>query len=439
MADVAAPVLQPNGILPNVLGNGGRRPALKSLKETGMSPRFLEELTLKILYNAEQPSLRHLVSYLGLPRLLAEELISTLKARQLCEVEAGSGDALQTNWRYRLTEKGMRTALEALQRNRYAGAVPVPLYEFETYLENRPASERQGNLDLSNCFNEMELPPAVQESLQVALGSGQPVLLHGPSGNGKSLAFSLVRKAIRGTVRIPRSLYVRGQIIRLFDADRHEPAPQETGSAFEEDPRWITIRQPFIVAGAEIDEEDLDLTFDVAVGFHNAPPQLKATGGMLLIDDFGRQRVDAGSLANRWMVAREQGGEMLTLGSGEKIKLPFEATVLFASSFAPKTLMHDGQLRRIPFKVRLPNPDDQAVWRLLGRACQKHEVQVDQQGMMNAVGILKEFSGGDVRSSYPDQLMNLLAIEARFRKQPAVMDTRSFRAACERYFLTDED
>lgn len=439
MPEAQAPVLQPNSILPNVSNNGARRPALKSLKETGMSPRFLEELTLKILYNAEQPSLRHLVSYLGLPRALAEELISTLKARQLCEVEAGSNDALQTNWRYRLTEKGMRTALEALQRNRYAGAVPVPMYEFETYLENRGPAERQGNLDLGSCFAEMDLPPAVLESLQVALGSGQPVLLHGASGNGKSLAFSLFRKAISGTVRIPRSLYVRGQIIRLFDAEHHEPAPQETGSAFEEDPRWITIRQPFVVAGADLGEEDLDLTFDPAVGFHNAPPQLKASGGILLIDDFGRQRVEAGLLANRWMVAREQGGEMLTLSSGEKIRIPFEAIVLFASSFPPKTLMHDGQLRRIPFKVRLPNPDDQAVWRLLGRACRQHGVQVDQQGMMDALGILKEFTQGDIRSSYPEQLMNLLAIEARFRRQPAVMDTRNFRAACQRYFLGDEE
>jgi hypothetical protein len=439
MSDAQAPVLQPNGILPNMTNNGARRPAIKSLKETGMSPRFLEELTLKILYNAEQPNLRHLVSYLGLPRPLAEELISTLKARQLCEVEAGSGDALQTNWRYRLTEKGMRTALEALQRNRYAGAVPVPLYEFEAYLEQRQPEERQGNLDLSECFNEMELPPAVLESLQVALGSGQPTLLYGPSGNGKSLAYSLFRRAISGTVRLPRSLYVRGQIIRLFDAEHHEPAPQETGSAFEDDPRWITIRQPFVVAGAELSEEDLDLTFDPAVGFHNAPPQLKATGGILLIDDFGRQRVDASTLANRWIMASEHGGEMLTLASGEKIKIPFVASVLFASSFPPKELLHDGQLRRIPFKVRMPNPDDQAIWRLLGRACQRHGVQVDQQGMMDALGILKQFTDGDIRASYPDQLMNLLQVEARFRRQPAVLDKRSFSAACERYFLSDED
>jgi predicted ATPase with chaperone activity len=58
----------------------------------------------------------------------------------------------------------------------------------------------------------------------------------------------------------------------------------------------VRVRRPVAVAGGE---STLDLCFDTTTHIYQAPFQVKADGGVLIIDDFGRQRVPPRDLLNR--------------------------------------------------------------------------------------------------------------------------------------------
>ena len=57
----------------------------------------------------------------------------------------------------------------------------------------------------------------------------------------------------------------------------------------------------------------LDLRYKELSAFYEAPVHLKANGGVLVVDDFGRQRVPARDLLNRWIVPLESRVDYLNL------------------------------------------------------------------------------------------------------------------------------
>lgn len=46
----------------------------------------------------------------------------------------------------------------------------------------------------------------------------------------------------------------------------------------------------------------LDLIYSEATRYYEAPAQVRADGGILVIDDFGRQQISPRDLLNRWVV-----------------------------------------------------------------------------------------------------------------------------------------
>ena len=127
--------------------------------------------------------------------------------------------------------------------------------------------------------------------------------------------------------------------------------PSSIIAAAPRDRRWVRIRRPVVIVGGELTLDMLDLTFNPLASFYDAPLQLKANGGIFLVDDFGRQRMRPEDLLNRWIVPLESRVDYLTLHTGKKFQVPFDVLTVFATNLDPASLADEAFLRRIPYKI----------------------------------------------------------------------------------------
>ncbi|MCJ7509541.1 MAG: ATP-binding protein, partial [Dehalococcoidia bacterium] len=340
----------------------------RTLADTGLSKAFLMDLALKTVHYAGLPSATHMTQRMALPPAIVQELLALLTDEHLCEV-ASSGSMMAGNYRYRLTAGGLSRVKEALERSRYAGPAPVTIDQYVEVMERqrteRPQSSRES---IEGALSELVLSPETADSLARTLHSGRCALLYGPSGNGKTLVLEALARHLEGQVLVPFALYAYGHIIRVFDSSIHIPAHErgivrlpdvaagETDDAAKRDERWAVVRRPAVLVGGELGQESLELAYDPVSRFYQAPSHLKAQGGILAVDDFGRQRIRPEDLLNRWLTPLERGWYSLTFHTGEKISVPFDVHLLFATNLKVELLLEQPFLRRILYKVEIPNP-----------------------------------------------------------------------------------
>ncbi|MCC6380961.1 MAG: ATP-binding protein, partial [Dehalococcoidia bacterium] len=273
----------------------------------------------------------------------------------------------------------------------------------------------------------------------LALTSGRPAMLWVAPGNGKTTFLELCSEAIHGVTLLPVAVFVSGHIIKLFDDLVHVLVEGDDAADLNPavDRRWLRIRRPFVFVGGELRHEDLDLAYDAALGYHQAPPHLKAHGGLLAIDDFGRQQVSPHALLNRWIASLERGDDTMTLVTGERITFPFRSTICFSTNLEPKTMLEEAHLRRIPYKIRIPEPAPAQMVEIFRRFAEAMSVECPHGGIEAAVEMVHRASGGNFRSCHPRDVLQLIIEEARFVKRPPVLEPAATRRACEVYFAVD--
>jgi len=389
-------------------------PAPRTLEDTGLSPSFVTELVLKIMHYAEMPTAEHIARTVALPSRLLDSLLASLKEGQLCET-ISSPDLLPGTYRYRLTDMGRRRAEEALARCRYAGPAPVPLDQYEEMAEQQSHRQwRPGKAGIRKSIASLILEDHIANFAERALYSGRCAMIFGPTGNGKTHLLASFVQHLDGVILVPYSIYAYGQIIKVFDSFVHvrvNDEEAENGSANGEadngaallsqvrakDRRWVRIRRPGVIVAGELTLEHLELGFDPVSRFYQAPPHLKAQGGILVVDDFGRQKVPPRELLNRWIMSLERGRDNLTLQTGESINLPFHLVLLLSTNLAPGNLADEALLRRIPYKVYLPPPVAGQFKEILRGQCQHWGVECSEQALDDAVTFI--YSLPDVRAS----------------------------------------
>jgi predicted ATPase with chaperone activity len=288
--------------------------------------------------------------------------------------------------------------------------------------------------EISSALDGLVLEDENADAVARALFSGKTTLLYGPSGNGKTVILENFARALGGYSVMPYAIYAYGQVIRVFDPSLHqplEPPPDEEANIVKDDQntdrRWVKIRRPAIILGAEMDRDALDLGYDPSARFYTAPAHIKAQNGILIVDDFGRQRVTTTDLLTRWLIPLERGFDTLSMVTGEKLTVPFRLQLLFGTNAPVRSVADEAMLRRILYKVRIPNPDEANFGEILRRECENRCVDVkDDVSVAHAVRRLFDEPHIKVRASYARDLVDILIESAKFDDSSPVLDKDTF-------------
>lgn len=401
----------------------------RTLVDLGLSKAFLIDLTLKIIHYSGTPSVSQLTRRLGLGPNIVQHLIAALTEERLIEVLSQS-DLYTGNYRYRLSDRGHSRVAEALDRTRYAGPAPVTAEQYSEVIR-RVQSVRQepGRGRIKNVLHELVLSSDTADSVARALFSGKAGILYGPSGNGKTKILERFAHDLDGFVLVPYAIYAYGQVIRVLDQSIHEPVEEFEDLSKDDtrfDRRWVAVKRPAVVLGAEMGAESLDLAYDPQSRFYQAPPHLKAQGGVLVIDDIGRQKIAARDLFTRWLIPLDRGWDTLSLVTGEKVTVPFNVQLLFGTNLPIRELADDALLRRVTYKIQIPNPSRSEFTEILRQACREKQVMVADGAVEYVVERLYSEPGMKPRGSYAGDLLGMIIESASFDGRSPVLDGDSF-------------
>ena len=351
----------------------------RCVADTELPLSFLIDLTAKILQSGGTMTPSDVSDVIKLPRMVCRQIIEEMTRLMLVEAQGLESDTIKSDIRYRLTDHGAKRALEALMVSQYVGPAPVTLTAFEAQIQRQTiASEEIHAEDLDTALAHMVIPEILKSQLGPAVNSGRSMLLFGAPGNGKTALAEALGNCFRDIVSMPFALFVGGQIIRFFDETLHQevtPPPD----APRMDPRWVPCRRPVFVAGGELTLAMLDLSFEPQSRFYEAPMHLKALGGIFVLDDFGRQAEIPQAFLNRWIVPLEKGFDILSLHTGKKFNLPFDQLVVFSSNLLPEELGDEAALRRIYFKIFVPNPSRADYLQIFEDACADMGISWDRE------------------------------------------------------------
>ena len=353
--DIQAPA--PGSLLAQVLSDETFSPTPPTkLEDTGLPVSLVESLILKYMAIVGTASGRGIAKHICLPFGILEELFHSLRARQLI---VHTGSAPLNDYVYILTEQGQERAQTALASCAYSGAAPVPLTDYIVSVEAQTIRAESPKRDqLTKAFEDISVDTALFESMGPAINSGAGLFLYGAPGNGKSTLASRITMCFGQEIWVPHTVVEDGQMVKVYDAAYHEAAHHGESDliASDYDRRWVKIRRPTVVVGGELTMDNLEIRHDPHSNISEAPLQMKSNCGCLLIDDFGRQRIEPAELLNRWIVPLECRHDFLTLSTGKKIQVPFEQLIIFSTNLEPADLVDEAFLRRIPYKIEIADP-----------------------------------------------------------------------------------
>jgi len=391
----------------------------KTVRDTGLEPRFVAELVLKAIHANGKTPLAALAGKLRLSISVLREVLNPLIAEQQVEV-AWCGES-DIDMQYQLTAIGQRGAADALARCRYVGPAPVTLAYYRAMVERQALrhadAERVTPAQLAGVLGEDGLAQATRDVLGAALHSRRTLLLYGPSGSGKTQLARKLGRLLPGPIAVPHAIIVGRQVIRLYDPSVHiAPAPlarqqEERRSC---DARWVVSQRPVVHVGAELERSMLDLRYDAEEGLYHAPPHLQANNGMLVIDDVGRQRVPAAELLNRLIGPLDAGIDQLSLQGSQSEPVPFDAAMVFATNLNPATVFDDTALRRIGYKAEIGAWSPAAYRALLRRQCRLRRIDFDEGAVNHLVERLHPQSGQALLACYPGELLDRIMDFAGF-------------------------
>ena len=428
-------------------------PPPDSLEDAGLPEELVAGLVVKALHQRGTAVGFELSDALALPFALLDEVLEHLQEHRLVEVRATKGPR-RGEYVFALTSAGRARAAEELELSRYVGPAPVPFEDFRRWIELQTIREvRVTQQELQRALEGVVLPDSMLQLLGPAINSGRSLFLYGESGNGKSLLAKRLARVFGDRYYVPHSVLVDGTVMIVYDPILHgfgpseDAAPSELASTGvmdeilravpEHDPRYVEARRPVVVTGGELTLEQLDLQWDATGRMYQAPPQLKAAGGVLVVDDLGRQRVQVRELLNRWGVPLEHRQDYLTLRSGRKIVVPFDCFVIFSTNLEPRSLADEAFLRRIHYKIEVPGPSREEYERIFRSCCEEREIEFDPA----ALDFLFDAFYGDAavppRRCHPRDVLDHVRDLAEYRGEPPRLSSDLLQPACRSYFLED--
>jgi predicted ATPase with chaperone activity len=417
-----------------------------TIKETGIPDSFLRELVLKTVWAHDVPSLGQISKVVGLHSRVVEELVVGLSREGLFEADSGSAGA-SVQLRYRLTDRGKNAAHEALSRSRYVGVAPVPVSTYNDVVSEQVMRFERPPLDeIRSALTHMVIPDRLIEVIGQAFFSRRALMIYGPSGNGKTDIVTSIAAIVAGTVIIPYALYGHGQLIRVFDPDVHKSqvGVEQAGEGLLQDKssrydhRWLPVSRPNVIVGGDMGAEALEMSYDATQGVHQAPLSVVAQGGVLVIDDLGRQKVSPKEILNRWVLMMEQGYDSFALSSSEIVRLPLDVTLVFSTNLTLRDLMDEAYLRRIAYKIAIPDPSRGQLAEITRRYCKSKGLGWTEDAIQYLMDKLYTPNRPPPHGCFARDIITTVIDEAEFLGRDPVLDRDSIDTACSLY-LGNED
>jgi hypothetical protein len=217
------------------------------------------------------------------------------------------------------------------------------------------------------------------------------------------------------------------------ETDRH--FQRETSKLEQIDYRWHIIKRPIVTVGGELTLQTLDLIWDEELGFYEAPFQVKANCGMLMIDDFGRQRVHPKDLLNRWIYPLEKQVDFLTLHTGKKFAIPFIQLLVFATNLDPASLVDEAFLRRIKYRIKIEPPNESQFREIFKMVCAQKRVPYNESVINYLIERYYTSMGREFRACHPRDIIELIIDNARYRSSAPVLTPEVLDAVCRDFFV----
>jgi predicted ATPase with chaperone activity len=425
-------------LLATILSDESFKPAEpETLADTGLSESLIEWLVCKHLSVVGTSSGRGIADHLGLPMGVVEPLLYKLRNRQFA---AHTGSAPLNDYNYTLTEQGRQRAQTFFDACGYVGSAPVPLVDYVLSVEAQSIrAESPKRTQLEQAFHDITVDATLLDALGPAVNSGAGMFLYGAPGNGKTTLAERITRCFGQHIWIPRTLIEDGQLIKLYDPAYHQAVEDSPGSFLKQgdcDRRWIKVRRPTVIAGGELTMDALEIRYDPRANVSEAPLQLKSNCGSLLIDDFGRQRMEPDELLNRWIVPLEKRYDFLTLASGKKIQVPFEQLILFSTNLEPEELVDEAFLRRIPYKVNIVDPAEDEFHRLFEFYAPKLGFRYDAQAVDYLVRTHYRPEGRGLRRCHPRDLLGQIRNYCVYNDLAVEMLPEHFDRVVKSYFTS---
>lgn len=411
-------------------------PRPRSIEDTGLSLSYISDLVLRALYLIGEMTGQMIVETLHLPyENVIDQAIAYLRREQMCEIK-GAGGIGERAYRYQISTKGIERAKEIGERSQYMGPAPVPLSAYSEMMKSQTTQGLIVNEDaIRQAFSHLVLGEGLLQQLGPAVNSGRSIFLFGHAGNGKTSIAEAAARLMSDTILIPYAVVIDGQVIRVFDPIHHDQMPVPPGQELTHDRRWVLSKRPVVIAGGELNMDSLDLVYDEYSKYYEAPLQMKANGGLFLIDDFGRQQMRPRDLLNRWIVPLEKRQDYLTLHTGKKIEVPFDQLIIFSTNIEPKQLVDEAFLRRIRYKVEVSNPTPPEYREIMRRICKAKNVPYSDEGLRYLLEQEYPKRRIEMRACHPRDLIDQLVDIARFTRTQPTMSRELLAAACQSYFV----
>ena len=407
--------------------------APKIIEETGLPENFLVDLVLKHALLEKHFTVPILSKTVKLNQAIIAHCVDILRNDKRIEIRSTNRSISLINAEYRVTEAGINRAAHLMEENRYVGPAPVRLEHYRKSVELQTV--RQLALDeegVKQAFQDIVISDTKLQTIGAAVNSGRPIFIYGPSGNGKSTIARAIGDAIPGDIFIPYAILAGGQIIVVYDEINHRAAP--SGEAYSgHDKRWLRVKRPVVFAGGELTLKSLDLEFNPATQYYEAPLQVKANNGVFVVDDLGRQLIDPQILLNRWIVPLERRADFLTLSTGLKFEIPFDQLVVFATNISPKELADEAFLRRLRYKILVDSPSLDEYRTIFTAICRYHGIPFDKEAFSR---LISNYKNNDLKlvGCHPRDLIDHIIDEAHFLKKSPQLTPEAIDKAWRNYF-----
>jgi hypothetical protein len=407
----------------------------KTVAETGIEHDVLVKLLAKWLQTLGTATPSRIGAEIKLAKPVVTQLIEAMTKLSLVEARGlhGSSTDMTAEVRYALSAAGIALAEDAFEQSSYLGPAPVSLEAFREQIRKQSIlAEHLDYADIKRCFSHLVLPEFLIRRLGPAANSGKTMLLYGEPGNGKTSIAEALAGAYRQTIYFPYAIEIDGHYISFFDTSVHErvqrPAISDGADLYvsskkrQLDERWVECKRPVVMTGGELTLDMLDLRFNPFSKFYEAPLHLKAVGGIFIVDDFGRQQDAPQAILNRWIVPLERKEDFLTLHTGRKFTIPFDELVVFSTNIAPQDLVDQAALRRLYYKILIPNPTKEDYFQIFRDVCSSHGIALDEEMLSQFYDAHYETLGYSPSGYHPKFLIDHVLATCGFTEEEVRLD-----------------